>query len=153
MLGLPFLRSQPTHRHSLRCQRLLHSHFQWLRPGGAPDPGFRPWVSSLGACVSCSPLAPLSHWLRVHRYCFAANIFTVLYAVYQIFKNICDIAHRGVFISDMASDYISFVLDQVNTVSVRTIFHLLIQVHHRASIISCLHKSFSYLSGTICFGL
>ncbi|CAI9755426.1 unnamed protein product [Fraxinus pennsylvanica] len=46
------------------------------------------------------------------RYCFIVNILTFLYAAYQLFKGICDIAHRGVFISDMVSDYISFIFDQ-----------------------------------------
>ncbi|XP_042021793.1 CASP-like protein 4A4 isoform X2 [Salvia splendens] len=45
-------------------------------------------------------------------YCFTANILSVIYAAYQIFKNICDIAHRGICISDKASDYISFFFDQ-----------------------------------------
>ncbi|XP_022862086.1 CASP-like protein 4A4 [Olea europaea var. sylvestris] len=45
-------------------------------------------------------------------YCFIVNILTFLYAAYQLFKGICDIAHRGVFISDMVSDYISFIFDQ-----------------------------------------
>ncbi|XP_047965904.1 CASP-like protein 4A4 [Salvia hispanica] len=46
-------------------------------------------------------------------YCFTANILSVIYAACQIFKNICDIAHRGICISDKASDYISFFFDQL----------------------------------------
>ncbi|KAI3468773.1 hypothetical protein Pfo_025436 [Paulownia fortunei] len=45
-------------------------------------------------------------------YCFTVNILAFLYAAYQLFKGICDIAHRGIFISDMVSDYISFIFDQ-----------------------------------------
>lgn len=77
----------------------------------------------------------------MHRYFFTANILTVIYAAFQLFKSICDIAHRGIFISDMVSDYISFIFDQVTVVSMRTAFHSFIQVHDRASLILCVHKS------------
>ncbi|XP_073141703.1 CASP-like protein 4A4 [Henckelia pumila] len=46
-------------------------------------------------------------------YCFSVNVLSFLYAAYQLFKCICDIAHRGIFISDMVSDYISFIFDQL----------------------------------------
>ncbi|XP_022759866.1 CASP-like protein 4A4 [Durio zibethinus] len=46
-------------------------------------------------------------------YCFIVAILAFLYAAFQLFKGICDIAHRGILISDMTSDYLSFVLDQL----------------------------------------
>ncbi|KAL7123099.1 hypothetical protein ACP275_01G084600 [Erythranthe tilingii] len=46
-------------------------------------------------------------------YCFTANILVFVYTLFQLFKGICDIAHRGIFISDKASDYISFIFDQL----------------------------------------
>ncbi|XP_007040155.2 PREDICTED: CASP-like protein 4A4 isoform X1 [Theobroma cacao] len=46
-------------------------------------------------------------------YCFIVAILAFLYAAFQLFKGICDIAHRGILISDKSSDYLSFVLDQL----------------------------------------
>lgn len=46
-------------------------------------------------------------------YCFIVAILAFLYSAFQLFKGICDIAHKGILISDMTSDYLSFVLDQV----------------------------------------
>ncbi|EOY24656.1 Uncharacterized protein TCM_016201 [Theobroma cacao] len=46
-------------------------------------------------------------------YCFIVAILAFLYAAFQLFKGICDIAHRGILISDKTSDYLSFVLDQL----------------------------------------
>ncbi|KAK6137432.1 hypothetical protein DH2020_028789 [Rehmannia glutinosa] len=46
-------------------------------------------------------------------YCFVVNILVFVYAAYQLFKGICDIVHRGIFISDVVSDYISLIFDQL----------------------------------------
>ncbi|KAK8658129.1 hypothetical protein V6N13_036341 [Hibiscus sabdariffa] len=46
-------------------------------------------------------------------YCFIVASTAFLYTASQLFKGICDIAHRGILISEMASDYLSFVLDQL----------------------------------------
>ncbi|KAJ0105991.1 hypothetical protein Patl1_18710 [Pistacia atlantica] len=46
-------------------------------------------------------------------YCFTVHILAFLYTSFQLFKGICDIAHRGFLISDMISDYMSFILDQL----------------------------------------
>lgn len=51
--------------------------------------------------------------LRVHRYCLTVTILALVYSAFQLFKGICDIAHRGILISDQISDYTSFILDQV----------------------------------------
>ncbi|KAK8618040.1 hypothetical protein V6N13_115915 [Hibiscus sabdariffa] len=45
-------------------------------------------------------------------YCFSVAILAFFYAAFQLFKGISDIAHRGILISDMTSDYLSFVSDQ-----------------------------------------
>lgn len=45
-------------------------------------------------------------------YCFIVAILAFCYSAFQLFKGICDIAHRGILISDMVSDYLSFILDQ-----------------------------------------
>ncbi|KAF3448511.1 hypothetical protein FNV43_RR09224 [Rhamnella rubrinervis] len=50
-------------------------------------------------------------------YCFIVTILAFVYSAFQLFKGICDIAHRGILISDMISDYTSFILDQVLTTS------------------------------------
>ncbi|KAK8478744.1 hypothetical protein V6N11_066278 [Hibiscus sabdariffa] len=50
-------------------------------------------------------------------YCFIAASTAFLYTAFQLFKGICDIAHRGILISEMASDYLSFVLDQASAIS------------------------------------
>ncbi|XWS48954.1 hypothetical protein CRYUN_Cryun13aG0121700 [Craigia yunnanensis] len=47
-------------------------------------------------------------------YCFIVAILAFLYTAFQLFKGICDIAHRGILISDKTSDYLSFVLDQAS---------------------------------------
>ncbi|XVF13181.1 hypothetical protein REPUB_Repub08aG0186000 [Reevesia pubescens] len=46
-------------------------------------------------------------------YCLIVAILAFLYAAFQLFKGICDIAYRGILISDMTSDYLSFALDQL----------------------------------------
>ncbi|KAJ8766130.1 hypothetical protein K2173_021647 [Erythroxylum novogranatense] len=46
-------------------------------------------------------------------YCFIVSILVFLYSAFQLFKGICDIAHRGILISDVISDYMSFILDQL----------------------------------------
>ncbi|KAH8521980.1 hypothetical protein POPTR_001G102600v4 [Populus trichocarpa] len=46
-------------------------------------------------------------------YCFIASVLVFVYSAFQLFKGICDIAQRGILISDMFSDYMSFILDQV----------------------------------------
>lgn len=50
---------------------------------------------------------------NVCRYCFGVAVTGFVYTCLQTFKGICDITHRGVFISEPLSDYISFILDQV----------------------------------------
>ncbi|KAG8374882.1 hypothetical protein BUALT_Bualt10G0041700 [Buddleja alternifolia] len=79
-------------------------------------------VFSSGAALSLAALSPANTKFKKQStnfrdypellYCFTVNIFAFIYAAYQLFKGICDIAHRGIFISDMVSDYISFILDQ-----------------------------------------
>ncbi|KAH1106260.1 hypothetical protein J1N35_010028 [Gossypium stocksii] len=46
-------------------------------------------------------------------YGFTVAILAFLYAAFQLFKGISDIAHRGILISDKTSDYFSFVFDQL----------------------------------------
>ncbi|KAH1075103.1 hypothetical protein J1N35_027431 [Gossypium stocksii] len=46
-------------------------------------------------------------------YCFIVAIIALVYTAFQLFKGISDIAHRGILISDLTSDYLSFVLDQL----------------------------------------
>ncbi|XP_039046637.1 CASP-like protein 4A4 isoform X2 [Hibiscus syriacus] len=46
-------------------------------------------------------------------YCFIVASIAFLYTALQLFKGVCDIAHRGILISDMALDYVSFFLDQL----------------------------------------
>ncbi|XP_050227394.1 CASP-like protein 4A4 [Mercurialis annua] len=46
-------------------------------------------------------------------YSFVVHILVFLYSAFQLFKGVCDIAHRGILISDMVSDYLSFILDQL----------------------------------------
>ncbi|WMV43821.1 hypothetical protein MTR67_037206 [Solanum verrucosum] len=45
-------------------------------------------------------------------YCFTVSILVFIYSAFQLIKRVCDIAYRGVLISDMTSDYLSFILDQ-----------------------------------------
>ncbi|KAK4389321.1 CASP-like protein 4A4 [Sesamum angolense] len=80
-------------------------------------------VLSFAAALSLAAISPTTTKFKKHSnsfcdypelvYCFTVNILAFLYAAYQLFKSICDIAHRGVFISDMVSDYISFIFDQL----------------------------------------
>ncbi|PPE01852.1 hypothetical protein GOBAR_AA38582 [Gossypium barbadense] len=42
-------------------------------------------------------------------YGFIVAILAFLYAAFQLFKGISDIAHRGILISDKTSDYLSFL--------------------------------------------
>ncbi|XP_058222447.1 CASP-like protein 4A4 isoform X2 [Rhododendron vialii] len=44
---------------------------------------------------------------------FIVTILAFVYSAYQLFKGVSDIAYRGILISDMASDYLSFILDQL----------------------------------------
>lgn len=46
-------------------------------------------------------------------YCFTVSMLTFTYSAFQLFKRVCDIAYRGVLISDRTSDYFSFILDQL----------------------------------------
>ncbi|XP_057994800.1 CASP-like protein 4A4 [Hevea brasiliensis] len=46
-------------------------------------------------------------------YCFIVYILVFVYSAFQLFKGIYDIAQRGILISDMVSDYLSFILDQL----------------------------------------
>ncbi|XP_059276119.1 CASP-like protein 4A4 isoform X1 [Lycium ferocissimum] len=46
-------------------------------------------------------------------YCFTVSLLAFIYSAFQLFKRVCDIAYRGVLISDMTSDYLSFILDQL----------------------------------------
>ncbi|XP_009606737.1 CASP-like protein 4A4 [Nicotiana tomentosiformis] len=46
-------------------------------------------------------------------YCFTVSILLFIYSAFQLFKRVCDIAYRGVLISDMTSDYLSFIFDQL----------------------------------------
>ncbi|GLT40480.1 hypothetical protein SLA2020_146160 [Shorea laevis] len=46
-------------------------------------------------------------------YCFIVALLAFSYSAFQLFKGICDIAHRGMLISDKVSDYLGFILDQV----------------------------------------
>ncbi|KAF8380292.1 hypothetical protein HHK36_027774 [Tetracentron sinense] len=69
-------------------------------------------VLSLGAPSTQHGETPFSGYPEL-RYCFIVTILASLYSAFQLFKGICDISHRGLLISDMTSDYISFVLDQL----------------------------------------
>ncbi|KAH7863557.1 hypothetical protein Vadar_019106 [Vaccinium darrowii] len=46
-------------------------------------------------------------------YSFIVTILVFIYSAYQLFKGVGDIACRGIFVSDMASDYLNFILDQL----------------------------------------
>lgn len=46
-------------------------------------------------------------------YCFVVAILVFLYSVFQLFKGVCDISHRGLLVSDKVFDYTSFILDQL----------------------------------------
>ncbi|EEF51132.1 CASP-like protein 4A4 [Ricinus communis] len=46
-------------------------------------------------------------------YSFVVYVLVFVYSAFQLFKGVCDIAHRGILISDMVSDYLSFILDQL----------------------------------------
>ncbi|WCJ26210.1 hypothetical protein M5689_008045 [Euphorbia peplus] len=46
-------------------------------------------------------------------YCFVVYVLVFVYSAFQVFKGVCDIAHQGIPISDMVSDYSSFALDQL----------------------------------------
>ncbi|KAK4435288.1 CASP-like protein 4A4 [Sesamum alatum] len=78
-------------------------------------------ILSFAAALSLAAISPTTTKHKKHsnsfcdypEYCFTVNILAFLYAAYQLFKGVCDIAHRGVFISDMVSDYISFIFDQL----------------------------------------
>ncbi|XP_075505865.1 CASP-like protein 4A4 [Primulina tabacum] len=80
-------------------------------------------VLAFGSALSLAAIFPRNSELKNQssrfcnypelRYCFSVNILSFLYTAYQLFKCICDIAHRGIFISDMVSDYISFIFDQL----------------------------------------
>ncbi|MBA0854203.1 hypothetical protein Goshw_027461, partial [Gossypium schwendimanii] len=51
-------------------------------------------------------------------YGFIVAILAFLYAAFQLFKGISDIAHGGILISDKTSDYFSFVFDQASALSI-----------------------------------
>ncbi|KAI8546365.1 hypothetical protein RHMOL_Rhmol07G0111400 [Rhododendron molle] len=60
-----------------------------------------------------------SFWERINLlklifpgYSFIVTILAFIYSAYQLFKGVSDIAYKGILISDMASDYFSFILDQ-----------------------------------------
>ncbi|XP_015896230.3 CASP-like protein 4A4 isoform X2 [Ziziphus jujuba] len=46
-------------------------------------------------------------------YCFIVTILAFAYSAFQLFKGIFDIAHKGILMSDLISDYTSFILDQL----------------------------------------
>ncbi|XP_073298780.1 CASP-like protein 4A4 [Primulina huaijiensis] len=80
-------------------------------------------VLAFGSALSLAAISPRNSKLKNQSsrfcsypgllYCFSVNILSFLYAAYQLFKCICDISHRGIFISDMISDHISFIFDQL----------------------------------------
>ncbi|XP_057775751.1 CASP-like protein 4A4 isoform X4 [Salvia miltiorrhiza] len=81
-------------------------------PAQPPLPTPSPFSFSV-ASTRWSSRPPVQTASILLRYCFNANILTAIYSAYQIFKNICDYAQTCIFISDTASDYISFIFDQV----------------------------------------
>ncbi|XP_047325126.1 CASP-like protein 4A4 [Impatiens glandulifera] len=48
-------------------------------------------------------------------YFFMVTILVFIYSAYQLFKGVYDLAFSGTLISSVASDYISFVLDQLGS--------------------------------------
>uniref|UniRef100_A0A2C9WAD4 CASP-like protein n=1 Tax=Manihot esculenta TaxID=3983 RepID=A0A2C9WAD4_MANES len=46
-------------------------------------------------------------------YCFIVYTLVFVYSALQLFKGVCDMEHRGMIISDLISDYLSFILDQL----------------------------------------
>uniref|UniRef100_A0A199U915 CASP-like protein n=1 Tax=Manihot esculenta TaxID=3983 RepID=A0A199U915_MANES len=46
-------------------------------------------------------------------YCFIVYTLVFVYSALQLFKGVCDMEHRGLIISDLISDYLSFILDQL----------------------------------------
>ncbi|KAI8546368.1 hypothetical protein RHMOL_Rhmol07G0111700 [Rhododendron molle] len=46
-------------------------------------------------------------------YSFIVTILAFVYSACQLFKGVSDIAYRGILMSDVASDYLSFILDQL----------------------------------------
>ncbi|KAJ4955960.1 hypothetical protein NE237_012743 [Protea cynaroides] len=53
-----------------------------------------------------------SHYPEL-RYCFGVTILASVYPFFQLFKGLFDIVHKGLLISDLVSDYLSFVLDHL----------------------------------------
>ncbi|XP_043717290.1 CASP-like protein 4A4 [Telopea speciosissima] len=47
------------------------------------------------------------------RYSFGVTILASGYSASQLFKGVCDIVHKGLLISDLVSDYLSFILDNL----------------------------------------
>ncbi|XP_042510242.1 CASP-like protein 4A4 isoform X2 [Macadamia integrifolia] len=46
-------------------------------------------------------------------YSFGVTILASIYTAFQLFKGVFDIVHRGLLISDLVSDYLSFILDHL----------------------------------------
>uniref|UniRef100_A0A803R3G6 CASP-like protein n=2 Tax=Cannabis sativa TaxID=3483 RepID=A0A803R3G6_CANSA len=46
-------------------------------------------------------------------YCFTITMVAFAYSVFQLFKGILEIADKGIIMSDMVSDYTSFIVDQL----------------------------------------
>lgn len=46
-------------------------------------------------------------------YCLTATMLAFAYSLFQLFKGILEIADKGILLSDMVSDYTSFILDQL----------------------------------------
>lgn len=98
------------------------------------------------------------------RYCFIVTILAFVYSAFQLFKGICDIAHKGILISDIISDYTSFILDQVvvrnNFLLLFSSSHLLVEnilwqsltnIVIRISTVGGLPSSFIFFSSCGCY--
>ncbi|XP_042510241.1 CASP-like protein 4A4 isoform X1 [Macadamia integrifolia] len=52
-------------------------------------------------------------------YSFGVTILASIYTAFQLFKGVFDIVHRGLLISDLVSDYLSFILDHVSNALIK----------------------------------
>ncbi|MBA0657104.1 hypothetical protein Goklo_009412 [Gossypium klotzschianum] len=82
-------------------------------------------------------------------YCFVVAIIALVYTAFQLFKGISDIAHRGILISDLTSDYLSFVLDQASPLAVLLVYLLVSSASVAVPTIGQVERGTALRKGTI----
>ncbi|MBA0806162.1 hypothetical protein Gohar_005627 [Gossypium harknessii] len=82
-------------------------------------------------------------------YCFIVAIIALVYTAFQLFKGISDIAHRGILISDLTSDYLSFVLDQASPLAVLLVYLLVSSASVAVPTIGQVERGTALRKGTI----